>query len=62
MQIDGMAKKIEGLETMMTFILMQQILDLNDEDIEHMMSHVIGKENSTIAPRSFVFTNVPFFD
>ncbi|XP_027931774.1 uncharacterized protein LOC114187665 [Vigna unguiculata] len=62
MKIDGMAKRIEGLETMMTLILKQQNPDLNEDDIEHMMSLAFGKENSAIAPRSSASTHVPCFD
>jgi len=62
MKIDGMAKRIEGLETMMTLILKQQNPDLNDDNIEHMMSLAFGKENSSIAPRSSASTRGLCFD
>ncbi|QCE00482.1 hypothetical protein DEO72_LG7g1772 [Vigna unguiculata] len=57
-----MAKRIEGLETMMTLILKQQNPDLNDDNIEHMMSLAFGKENSSIAPRSSASTRGLCFD
>jgi len=62
MKIYGMAKRIEGLETMMTLKLKQQNPDLNEDDIEHMMSLAFRKENSAIAPHSSASTHVPCFD
>jgi len=46
----------------MTLILKQQNPDLNEDDIEHMMSLAFGKENSAIAPHSSASTHVPCFD
>jgi len=46
---------------MMKLIIKQQNPNLNDEDIEHMMSRVLGKENSAIGPQSSASTRVPYF-
>lgn len=62
LEISGMAKKIEGLEAMMKFMLKQQNPDLNEEDIEQMMSRVLGKENSVVGPHSSASTHIPNFD
>jgi len=35
---------------------------LNDDEIEHMMSHIFGKENSSTIPQSFASTHVPCHD
>jgi len=47
-EINGMTKNIEDLEAMMKFMLKQQNSYLNEDDIEHTMSHVLGKENSAV--------------
>ncbi|QCD93591.1 hypothetical protein DEO72_LG5g1666 [Vigna unguiculata] len=45
-----------------TLDTIQQNPDLNEDDIEHMMSLAFGKENSAIAPHSSASTHVPCFD
>jgi len=35
---------------------------LNDDEIEYMMSHIFGKENSSTIPQSFASTHVPCHD
>jgi len=46
----------------MKFVLKQQNPYLNEGDIEHMMSRVLGKENSVVDPGSSTFTHVPYLD
>jgi len=45
----------------MKFMLKQKIPYLNEEDIEHMMSRVLGKENSVVIPCSSAST-LPYLD
>ena len=54
-----MQKKIQSLEEMMKLLIKQQNPDLNDNDIEHMMSRIFAKENSSTVSQSSTFTHVP---
>jgi len=51
-------KKFEGFEAMIKFVLKKNT-DLDENDIEEMMSRTLGNESSAIASCSFVATHVP---
>jgi len=51
-------KKFKGFEAVMKFMLKQNT-DLDENDIEEMMSRPLGNENSAVAPRSSAETHVP---
>jgi len=58
-KIDGMTKRMEGLEAMIRFMLKQQHPDFDHNDIDELMAQAVGNENSAPAPRSSAATHVP---
>jgi len=61
-EVNSLTLKVEGLETIVKFVLKQQNPYLNEGDIEHMMSWVLGKENSVVTQGSSTSTHVPYLD
>ncbi|XP_068477352.1 uncharacterized protein [Phaseolus vulgaris] len=61
-EVNSLTQKVEGLEAIVKFVLKQQNPDLNEGDIEHMMSRVLRKENSVVAPGSSTSTHDPYLD
>jgi len=57
-----MEKKIQSLEAMMKLLIKEQNPDLNNDEIEHMMSRIFGKESSSTVPQSSASTHVPCHD
>jgi len=55
---NDMIKKFEGFEVVMKFMLKQNT-DLDENDIEEMMSQALDNEISAVAPRSSAATHVP---
>jgi len=60
--MNGMAKKIEGLEVVVKVLIQQQNPEFNDEDIQNMLSHFLRKEHSAYVPQSSASTHVPNFN
>ncbi|KAK8470254.1 hypothetical protein PHAVU_004G091794 [Phaseolus vulgaris] len=61
-EVNSLTQKVEGLKAIMKFVLKQQNANLNEGDIEHMMSRVLRKENSVVAPGSSTSTHDPYLD
>jgi len=61
-EVNSLTQKVEGLKAIVKFVLKQQNPDLNEGDIEHMMSRVLRKENSVVAPDSSTSTHDPYLD
>jgi len=55
---NDMIKKFEGLEAVMKFVLKQNT-NLDENDLEEMMSRALGNESSAVVPRSSTATHVP---
>ena len=73
-EVNSLTQKVEGLKAIVKFVLKQQNPNLNEGDIEHMMSRVLRKENSiadqkkkrkensVVAPGSSTSTHDPYLD
>ena len=57
--ISGMAKEIQDLRAIVNFVVRQQNLDLDEQDLNNMMARVLGKESSATGPYSFASTYDP---
>jgi len=57
--ISGMAKEIQDLQAIVNFVVRQQNPDLDEEDLNNMMTHVLGKESSATGPYSSASTHDP---
>jgi len=54
-----MAKEIQDLRAIVNFVVRQQNLDLDEQDLNNMMARVLGKESSATGPYSFASTYDP---
>lgn len=59
-QISGIEKKIEDLEEMIKFLVEQQNPNLDDKDINNMMTRDLSKESSSVELYSSTSTHVPY--
>jgi len=62
LQMNGMAKKIEGLEVVVKVLIQKQNPEFNEEDVHNMLSRFLGKEDSANVPQSSASTHVPNFN
>jgi len=60
--VNGMAKKIEDLEAMVKFVVKQQNPDLEEDDINNMMTRALTKESCGAKLHSSASTYDPHYE
>ena len=61
-EVTGMTKKIEVLEEMVKFVVKQQNPDLEEDDINNMMTRVLTEESSGVGLYSSASTHDPHYE
>ena len=58
-KMSSMQEEMNGMKAMMKFMLKQQNPELDDDDINELMTRILGKESSVIGPHSSASTYNP---